>query len=530
MTPFETQRTDVLVIGAGIAGLEAAWAAKQAGADVLVLNKGAAASPAVLGFNAPVAQNDSVERFARDTYEGGWQLGDQELVQTLASQSADTVTHLESMGMVFDHAEEQPEAYQLLQPLGCSVPRLVRHHNDTGKHSMAVLQDVLEKDGVRFAGHTMAVELLQSGDAVCGAAALNTETNQWICVLAKAVVLATGGAHMMKNSTYPLCQTADGFAMAYHAGATLMDMEFVQHEPCRAVWPKPLGLSTTLLAKGGILTNRFGERFVLKHYPSEGAVPKDILARLIATEIIQRRGTPHGGVYLDLTRIPEDEIKVKHVLYYKRFMDAGIDLTREIVEVGPAAHSMMGGVSIDQNAYTGVPGLYAAGEVTGGLHGANRLGGNAGAEVYVFGRLAGRSAAQFGGAPCEAAAAYRQMEKITSMDEKAEPFDFKAYRDEVRAIVSVAVGPVRQLKALQKAIEKLQAMVSTLQDAAPTSIAAARDKGEASHMAEIGLLVCRAALARTESRGVHYRLDYPDRDDEHWKKHIRFTRKNGMTV
>ncbi|MBQ7182409.1 MAG: FAD-binding protein [Clostridia bacterium] len=515
---------DVLVLGAGIAGLEAALTAAEAGRDVMTVTKGPQASAGVLGFCAPVGETDSAEKFAGDTFRGGWELGEKPLIRALAEGSAETVAQMEALGLTFDRAPDGKGAYQLLRPLGCSVPRLVRHENSTGRASMALLREACLKRGVRFIEGAQALELTVSGGAVSGAVCMRADNDEPFIARARAVVLATGGAHLMKNSTYPTDQTADGMAMAYRAGARLTDLEFIQHEPCRAVWPKPLGLSTTLLNKGGVLKNRLGERFVLRHYPAEGAAPKDILARLIALEIREGRGSEHGGVYLDLTGIPGDEIKNAHRLYYERFLREGIDLTRDIIEVGPAPHSMMGGVLIDENAWTKVPGLYAAGEVTGGLHGANRLGGNAGAETYVFGRAAGRAAAGYA-----SGAALRPIDpsdkaEILKTGPGAEKTDFRAGSTGARAVAARALGPVRDGAALGEAVRELDELLKALESSVPDSLEALRLKTEACHLTGIALLACRAALERTESRGVHYRADYPERRDPEWKKHIIFTR------
>ncbi len=510
----------VLVLGAGIAGLEAALTAAQAGKDVLVVSKGAAASAAVLGFCAPVGPLDSAKLFAGDTFRGGWEIGDEGLIRALSEHSADTVRQMEGLGLTFDRRPENVRAYQLLRPLGCSVPRLVKHGNATGKASMAVLRDACAKLPVRFVDRSAALELLKTDGAVRGAVCMRTDTDEPFIVRAGAVVLATGGAHLMKNSTYPPDQTADGMAMAWHAGAALTDLEFIQHEPCRAVWPGPLGLSTTLLSKGGILTNSLGERFVLKHYPAEGAASKDMLARLIALEIREGRGSEHGGVYLDLTGIPEGEIKEKHVLYYERFLAAGIDLTKDIIEVGPAAHSMMGGVRICDDGSTEVPGLYAAGEVTGGLHGANRLGGNAGAETYVFGRAAGKAAAAYRSAPMPETPELNGSGPLLKIDPRAEKTDWEAVKAAARGTAAEVLGPVRDGTTLKKAAAVLEKKLADLKKTVPDSCRSLRLKTEACHLIEIAALACRAALERTESRGVHYRADFPERRDPEWRRHI----------
>ena len=508
-------KTDVLVLGAGIAGLEAACAARTAGAEVLLLSKGESASPWVLGFNAPVGREDSVACFTEDTLRGGWQIGDPILARTLAQGALETVTQMESLGLSFDRKADAPREYHLLKPLGCSHPRLVHHENATGRESLRVLRSAALKSGVSIRERWMALSLLKKDIAIQGVLALDLETMEPALILCGAVCLCTGGAHLMEKSTYPLCQTADGYQLAYQAGAALIDMEFIQHEPCRAVWPRPLGLSTTLLSKGGILKNALGERFVLREYENEGAAPKDQLARLIAQEILSGRGSPHGGVYLDLTGLPPEEIRENHSMYYQRFLGAGIDLTRNIVEVGPAAHSIMGGVRIRPDASTDVSGLFAAGEVAGGIHGANRLGGNAGSEIYVFGRIAGKSAAAWCASHPATGAASPWAEEVSAFLPVAggrQAAYFEAAIPSIRRVLSRALGPVRCGEELKKALEDLEGAEKQLLSPG-CDWAAQKARQEALNLARTGMIACRAALNREESRGVHFRSDFPRRDD-----------------
>lgn len=307
--------------------------------------------------------------------------------------------------------------------------------------------------------------------------------------------------------------------MGYRAGAKLRDMEFFQHEPCRAIWPRPLGISTTLLAKGGRLTNALGERFVLKMYPNEGAAPKDVLARLISMEIRAGRGTPHGGVWLDLTDLAEDETRVQHALYYQRFLSEGIDLCRQRVEVAPAAHSIMGGICVAADCSTDATGLFAAGEAMGGLHGACRLGGNAGSEVYVFGAIAGKSAAQFARTisrwDCDEPELDWNVEEGTS--------SFPRYIQAItqsREILSRAMGPIRDGKGLKAAMVQLQEIENSLH---PQQTMNWNDRiacFKAQNLLLVGKMMLASADQRTESRGVHFREDYPQLDDRQWKKSI----------
>lgn len=509
--------TDVLVVGGGAAGMMAAIQAAKEGCNVLMITDGACASTGILGFNALVSEADSRERFCRDIMKGGWGLGDPNLVETFVDGTTRAVKDLEQMGVLFD---KKPDGtYHLLQPLGCSVPRLVHSKNKTGIHSLSAMGAALERLGVMVWEHTVACGLRRLEGRVVGAWAYNAKQNEPWCIRAKAVVMATGGGHMLKGSTYPVCQTGDGYAMGYRAGAKLRDMEFFQHEPCRAIWPRPLGISTTLLAKGGRLTNVLGERFVLKMYPNEGATPKDVLARLISMEIRAGRGTPHGGVWLDLTDLPEDEIRVQHALYYQRFLSEGIDLCRQRVEVAPAAHSIMGGICVAADCSTDATGLFAAGEAMGGLHGACRLGGNAGSEVYVFGAIAGKSAAQFARTisrwDCDEPELDWNVEEGTS--------SFPRYIQAItqsREILSRAMGPIRDGKGLKAAMVQLQEIENSLH---PQQTMNWNDRiacFKAQNLLLVGKMMLASADQRTESRGVHFREDYPQLDDRQWKKSI----------
>lgn len=517
MVTWLEKRTDVLVIGGGAAGLMAALKAARSGARVLVVTDGAYASTGILGFNALVSEEDSPELFFDDIYRGGACVNDPELIRAFVSGTARAVKDLEKIGLAFD--KNQNGSYHLLQPLGCSVPRLVHSGNKTGKISMDRMYEQLRKWDVELWDHSVACGIRMAGRRAAGAFVYRWLSREAWKIRAGAVVIATGGGHMLKGSTYPACQTGDGFAMGFRAGAGLRDMEFFQHEPCRAIWPKPLGISTTLLAKGGKLTNALGERFVLKTHPSEGAASKDELARLVAQEIRAGRGTPHGGVWLDLTDLPEKEIRVNHALYDQRFREVGIDLCADRVEVGPAAHSIMGGLVVDQHCATAVEGLFAAGEAMGGLHGANRLGGNAGAEVYVFGSIAGLSAADFAR---RAADHPEGAEELNWNIDDGLPAGgiYDTMAGQIREALSRAMGPIRDAQTLTRTLDALDAFQERLE---PERAMCWEDRiacFKAENLLTVGRIMVNSALTRRESRGVHFREDYPERDDRNWKRSI----------
>ena len=512
---MKTVQTDVLVAGAGIAGTKAAYTAAQNGCDVLVIAKSrVTASDFVLGFNAVVSENDSVELYANDTMSGGGNINNPALVKTLAENSAKEVEFIEKTGLAFDKEEG---SYHLLKPLGCSEARLAHIKNTTGRISLEKFRKMAEEAGVKTLDNVMLADVICENGRAVGAIAFDLEKKEIIQISAKAIIVATGGIHIATDSTYPYSMTGDGYGAAYRAGAELIDMEFIQYEPCRCIYPKKLGISTTLLAKGGKITNSRKERFLLRHYKTEGDAPKDALAKLIFAEIINGNGSEHGGVYLDLTDIPADEIIEKHSLYYNRFMNAGIDLTKEIVEVGPCAHSFMGGIVIDEKCRTRIDGLFAAGEAAGGIHGANRVGGNAGTEIYVFGTIAGSSAAEYA-----KSASFGEI-KTSSVSFDKNGKDKQFFEDnkvELQAIMAKYMGPVRDGQTLSEAMAFIEALEKEVCDTPASDFDAAVSKKECENMLTVCRCAATAATERKESRGVHTRLDFPETRKEFEKSFI----------
>ncbi len=503
--------TDILVAGAGLAGIKAAYSASLCGLKVAVISKSSvAASNFILGFNAAVSENDSTALFCEDTIKGGKYIGKQELAFTLAKNSADEVKNIERLGLKFDKNEK---GYNLLRPLGCSTERLVHIENHTGKTTLERYKDEAVKNGVKIIDNAMLCDLITKDNKVIGVSVFDLQNEIKFYICAKAVVLACGGIHIESESTYAPCMTGDGYGAALRAGAYLTDMEFIQFEPCRCIFPQKLGISTTLLSHGGKITNKNGERFLLKEYSSEGEIPKDSLAKLIYAEIKKGNGTPHGGVYLDLTDIPEKEIKKDHILYYKRFLGVGIDITKEKIEVAPCAHSFMGGVVVDEKCRTSVNGLFAAGEVTGGLHGANRVGGNAGTEVYVFGTIAGKSAAEYAKNCSVPHSSF--SEEQTSVYGNVQKDFFENIKKTIYENMSNYMGPLRTEKELVLLKTKLKEISEQIRDCSPADFKAEVSKKECENMLIVCTCCVKAAIKRKESRGVHSRKDYPNTDDKY---------------
>lgn len=508
-------KTDVLVFGGGIAGVKSAYTAVNNGCSAVLITKSTdCASNYILGFNAPLGLRDSAELYAEDTVNGGGGINNISLVKTLCENAVSEIEFTEKSGLEFDRSKD---GYHLLKPLGCTVPRLAHIENRTGRISLEKFLSMAEENGVKIISDAMLSDIIVENGRAVGASVLDLKNRKEFYVCAKSVVIATGGIHIAEGSTYPVSMTGDGYAAAYRAGACLTDMEFIQFEPCRCIYPQKLGISTTLLAKGGKITNRHGERFLLKNYKSEGDIQKDALAKLIYKEITDGKGTEHGGVYLDLTDIDETEIKENHSLYYKRFKNAGIDITKQKIETAPCAHSFMGGIVIDSECKTCVDGLFAAGEVTGGIHGANRVGGNAGTEVYVFGTKAGNSAVK-----------YAKNTDFESLAEKAPVKKKKAQNREyfenikikIRALMSENMGPVRNGENLETAYKAICGIEDEIKSFSAFGFDAAVSKKECENSALVCKCAIYGALLRKESRGVHFRTDYPETKSEYKKNFL----------
>ena len=388
-------RTDVLIIGAGLTGTVAAdEIIRGSDLNVLQLGSGSGASPYIHGFCMPVGPGDSEQLLYADTMASGYDQCDPRLVHSLCSQAAPLEAYFAGLGLQLDRKEED---YRLLHALGSSVPRIASIQNDTGAVMLRRVRDRL-KQSSRYTqlNGQRALELICEKGRVIGAKCYDREKDCFYSIYAKAVILATGGfGRMFPESTNSPDIGGDGSAMAYLAGAALTDMEFVQFEPSAAVWPPEVagkGIVTTMFYDGAVLRGKEGNRFMLDYSENAERVPKDVQSKCICDEIRRHGASPHGGVWFDATGVPEEKWQGAYKPYLNRYLACGIDLRKEPVEIAPAAHTTCGGVVIGEDCLSGVPGLIVCGEAAGGLHGANRLGGNAGLETMVFGRIAGKTA------------------------------------------------------------------------------------------------------------------------------------------
>jgi succinate dehydrogenase / fumarate reductase flavoprotein subunit len=545
---FETHEHDVLIIGAGGAGLRAAIEALAQGARVGVVCKsllGKAHTVMAEGGIAAAMSNvdkaDDWRTHFRDTMRGGKFLNNWRMAQLHAQESPERVRELEQWGALFDRTAEG----EILQRAfgGHTFKRLCHVGDRTGLEMIRTLQDRGVHMGFDVFMECTVTRLLKDGHHIAGAFGYWREQGRFVVFKAKSVVIATGGiGKAWKITSNSWEYTGDGMALAYEAGAELMDMEFVQFHPTGMVWPPGVqGILVTeaVRGEGGTLRNKNGERFMERYDPKKMELStRDVVARAIYTEVREGRGTEHGGAFLDISHKPADYVKKKLPSMYHQFLElADVDITKGPMEVGPTCHYMMGGIRVDaETAQASVPGLFAAGEAAAGLHGANRLGGNSLSDLLVFGRRAGLCAAEFAkraGAPAvnssQVEEASRQILAPFERPSGENPYDVHS---DLQAAMQSLVGIYRQEEDLQRAlgeIEKLRAR------AARVRVEGSRMFNPGWHLSRdlecmltVTEAVTRSALARRESRGAHSRLDYPNLDDAWGKKNNVIVEKGGV--
>src|SRR6201987_4906350 len=406
MDKYEIHEHDVLVIGAGGAGFRAAIEASAQGARVGLVCKSllgkahtVMAEGGIAAALAHVDPQDGWQTHFKDTMKGGSFLNHWRMAQLHAQEAPDRVRELEQWGALFDRTESG----EILQRAfgGHTFKRLCHVGDRTGLEMIRTLQDRGVHQGIDVYMECTVINLLKDGDRIAGAFAYWREQGRFVQFKAKSVVICTGGIGKSWKITSNSWEcTGDGMALAYDAGAELLDMEFVQFHPTGMVWPPGVqGILVTeaVRGEGGILTNKLGERFMEKYDPKKMELStRDVVARAIYTEVKEGRGTEHGGAYLDISHKPAEYVKKKLPSMYHQFKElADVDITKGPMEVGPTCHYMMGGIRVEaETAQSSLPGLFAAGEAAAGLHGANRLGGNSLSDLLVFGRRAGLAAAQ----------------------------------------------------------------------------------------------------------------------------------------
>ncbi len=527
---FETHEHDVLVIGAGGAGLRAAIEALAHGASVGVVSKSLLGKAHTVmaegGIAAAMANVDSADGWKphfRDTMRGGKLLNNWRMAQLHAQEAPERVRELEQWGALFDRTDDG----RILQRAfgGHTFRRLCHVGDRTGLEMIRTLQDRGVHMGFDVYMECTIVRLFTDGGRCAGAIGYWRETGRFVVFKAKSVVMATGGI----GKAWPVTSnsweyTGDGMALAYEVGAELMDMEFVQFHPTGMVWPPGVqGILVTeaVRGEGGILRNKNGERFMERYDPKRMELStRDVVARSIYIEVKEGRGTEHGGAFLDISHKPADYVKKKLPSMYHQFKElADVDITKEPMEVGPTCHYMMGGIRVEaETAQSTLPGLFAAGEAAAGLHGANRLGGNSLSDLLVFGRRAGLAAAKHAKEVSAPRIDPAQIEQAEA--EALRPFQrqggespYAVHRD-LQTTMQSLVGIFRARDDLQEALGELGKLKERLSH---TSVEGSRMFNPGWHMAIdmksmliVSEAVARSALVREESRGAHSRIDFPE--------------------
>jgi succinate dehydrogenase / fumarate reductase flavoprotein subunit len=592
MTEIERHSYDVVVIGAGGAGLRAAIEARLQGKKTAIISKslfGKAHTVMAEGGAAAAMGNvnakDNWQVHFRDTMRGGKFLNNWRMAELHAKEAPDRVWELEAWGALFDRTKEGKISQRNFG--GHEYPRLAHVGDRTGLELIRTAQQKIvalqQEDHVEFGDYEAQVEvwaettvtrLLKDGDRICGAFGYVRETGKFVVFEAPAVVLATGGVgKAFKVTSNSWEYTGDGHALALLAGATLLNMEFVQFHPTGMVWPpsvKGILVTESVRGDGGVLRNSDGKRFMFNYIPEvfkdkyatseEEAdrwyddpdhnrrppelLPRDEVARAINAEVKAGRGSPHGGVFLDVSeRLPADEIRRRLPSMHHQFRElADVDITAEPMEVGPTCHYVMGGVEVEADtAAAVVPGLFAAGEVAGGMHGSNRLGGNSLSDLLVFGRRAGLGASQYVDALGDARPAVSDEAVATATAEALAPFERKtgenpySVHGELQQTMNDLVGIIRKEEELVQALTALEKLRTRVADVSVDAVAAG--DGRAYHpgwhlaldlrnMLLVSECIAKSALERQESRGGHTRDDYPAMSAD-WRKVLLICRLAG---
>ena len=515
--------TDVLVLGTGVAGLRAALEARSS-THVLIATKDRLAESnsfyAQGGVAAVIAEADRPELHVQDTLSCGQGLNDRDVVEIVVRAAPDRVRELQRWGAQFDR---EGEALALTQEGGHSQARIVHALGDaTGKELVRSLGErVRDTQNIDVLEECFAIDLLTAGSRVCGAVAWHPSRGK-LFLWAKQTILASGGVgQLYRETTNPAVATGDGMAMAYRAGATLRDMEFMQFHPTvlYIAGGSRFLISETVRGEGAYLRDKDGRRFMLDYVPQGELAPRDVVAQAI-TRQMQR--TQHTCVYLDLSHLDAEHVKARFPMIREICAGFQLDITRDLIPVRPGAHYMIGGVAVDRDGRSDIEGLWACGEVSStGLHGANRLGSNSLIEGLEFGRRTGEGAARAALADQRPLAPQELVHRRD--DKKSQAIDLTDIRNSLKSLMGRCVSIERSAAGLEEAVRSVDFWSSYV-------LASEFDHPRGWELQNL-LIVARAmiasALAREESRGVHMRVDFPTRDDSHWQRPLTLSRADG---
>ena len=546
---YELINTDVLVIGAGGAGCRAAIEASNHNISVTLLSKELFGKAHTImaegGYNAALGNVDPADTpdiHFKDTVEGGAYLNNQHLVEILVKDAVDRILDLENFGGLFDRTAEGKIAQRLFGKQ--SYRRTCYASDRTGHEMMVTLAEEVRRRDIAIMDEVFVSRLLTNSGAVIGAAGVKLKDGAFVVFKAKSAVLATGGAGRIYSiTTNALQDTGDGYALGYDCGAHLIDMEQYQFHPTGVVYPESAQgtlVTEAVRGEGGILYNAVGNRFMKDYNPKLMEVAgRDEVARSIANEILEGRGTKHRGVFLDVSHLPSIVIEERLESMLELFLKIGVDIRNEPMEVSPTAHHLMGGLKVNEKAETTVKRLYSAGEVTGGVHGGNRLGGNALADTQVFGKIAGENAAMTAKSilqnpnidRIEVDNAYTQT--YSSLDKENGSSSIEL-RKRLQKLMWDNVGIFRTGDALKSALNGIMKMSAEVSGISTRNKSLSYNKEwieslEVRNMLLTAEMITRAALMREESRGAHYRRDFVKTDNKNWLVNIHIA-KNGKEM
>ncbi len=530
--PYKTILCDILVVGAGGAGCRAAIEAEKHNLDVIMISKEllgkAHTSMAEGGINASMGNvdpDDDVETHFKDTIVGGGYLNNQELAEILVRDVVERVYDLEEMGAVFDRT---PEGKIAQRTFGKQSWRRTAYASDrTGSEMMITLVEAIRKTAVRVYDEVFATKLLVKDGRIAGVCAIDLKYGDYIVFRCKSVIMATGGAgRIYKVTSNAQLDVGDGYAMAYEAGCDMIDMEMVQFHPTGMVKPESAKgrlVTEAVRGEGGILLNSKGERFMNKYYPAVMELAgRDQVARSIMTEVLEGRGSPDGGAFLSISHLPKEIIEFRLESMIEQFDDAGVDICDEPMQVSPTAHHFMGGIKIDTNSQASITGLYASGECTGGIHGGNRLGGNALADTQVYGALSGEKAAEFAKehdrTGVDRDIIQKEFKRVEEMLTKTKGISPADARKELTELMWEKVQIFRNEEDMVYAVKELRRIEEEVMPRIKVDVSEKRfNPGwhqalEFGHMVITARMVAEAAVMRKGNRGAHFRVD-PDPND-----------------
>lgn len=532
---------DVIIVGGGLAGLRAAIAAKSvdAGINIAVISMvnplRSHSVAAQGGINAALGSEDKWEDHAFDTVKGSDYLADQDAVEVLCKEAAASVIEMEHLGTLFSRTDDGKIAQRPFG--GAGFPRTCYAQDRTGHNLLHTMYEQALRNGISIYQEWLVTRLVVNNGKCCGIVGYNIANGEIAGFEGKSVIFATGGyGRIYSRSTNAIINTGLGASVAYRAGVQLQDMEFVQFHPT-TLYGTNILMTEGARGEGGMLKNKTGERFMERYAPkSVDLSPRDIVARAISTEINEGRGFEGGFVHLELMHLGAKRIKERLPGIRQIAMDfADVDPVKEPIPIQPGQHYSMGGIASDKNCETTISGFYTCGECSSvSVHGANRLGGNSLLETLVFGKIAGENAArytasvEFEDAETMGRELKAEKERISGLLDRKEGEPSHIIRDELKTILDEKVGVYREEQSLKSALEKVMELEKRFSNVYVKNKDNIFNQElvsvlELEGMLDIAICTCKGALDRRESRGSHYRTDYPERDDKNWLKHSLFT-------